>query len=174
MTLAEWNAMDVEDAAAAALPCCGSSEWARQLAALRPFASFEELSEASDKVWWALPQGDWQQAFDSHPRIGQGHAKAATEKSLQWSAGEQAAATPDEAAKAALREGNACYEARFGRIFIVCATGKSAAEMLGILEQRVKNDDAAEMREAAEQQRQITQLRLRKWVLAGRAEASRG
>ncbi|HEY0308629.1 MAG TPA: 2-oxo-4-hydroxy-4-carboxy-5-ureidoimidazoline decarboxylase [Acidobacteriaceae bacterium] len=164
MTLAEWNAMNAEEAAAAVLPCCGSLAWAAKLAAGRPFASFEELSAASDTVWWALPQSDWQQAFDSHPRIGQGHAKAATERSLAWSAGEQAAATPDEAARAALREGNARYEARFGRIFIVCATGKSATDMLGILEERLLNDDLTEMREAAEQQRQITQLRLRKWL----------
>jgi 2-oxo-4-hydroxy-4-carboxy-5-ureidoimidazoline decarboxylase len=164
MTLAEWNAMNSVQAALTVLPCCGSAAWAAKLAARRPFASEEDLLAASDAVWWALPESDWQQAFDSHPRIGQSHAKAATEKSLHWSAGEQGAANPDDAAKAALREGNARYEARFGRIFIVCATGKSAAEMLGILEARMKNDDASELREAAEQQRQITQLRLRKWL----------
>jgi 2-oxo-4-hydroxy-4-carboxy-5-ureidoimidazoline decarboxylase len=164
MTLAEWNAMDSDAAAAAVLPCCGSQTWAAQLAAQRPFASFADLAAASDVVWWSLSASDWQQAFDSHPRIGQGHAKAATEKSLAWSAGEQAAANPDEAAKAALREGNARYEARFGRIFIVCATGKSATGMLAILEQRMLNDDATELRATAEQQRQITQLRLKKWL----------
>jgi 2-oxo-4-hydroxy-4-carboxy-5-ureidoimidazoline decarboxylase len=164
MTLTEWNAMNAEEAAAAALPCCGSSAWASRLAALRPFDSFEELSAASDRVWLALPEGDWQQAFDSHPRIGQAHAKAATEKSLKWSEGEQAAANPDDAVRAALALGNQAYEKRFGRIFIVCATGKSAAEMLAILEKRMENDPATEMREAAEQQRLITQLRLRKWL----------
>ncbi len=174
MLFAEWSAMSLQGAAGAVLPCCGSLALAAMLASGRPFALFAALSAASDTVGGALSQSDWQQAFDSHPRIGQGHAKAATEKSLAWSEGEQAAANPDEAAKAALREGNARYEARFGRIFIVCATGKSATEMLGILEQRLLNDHATEMREAAEQQRQITQLRLRKWVLAGRADASRG
>jgi 2-oxo-4-hydroxy-4-carboxy-5-ureidoimidazoline decarboxylase len=164
MTLAEWNAMNAENAAGAVLPCCGSRAWATQLAGLRPFGSFEELSAASDRVWLALPEADWQEAFDSHPRIGQGHAKAATGKSLSWSAGEQAAANPDDAAKAALAEGNAAYEAKFGRIFIVCATGKSAAEMLEILQGRLKNDAAIEVSEAAEQQRLITQLRLRKWL----------
>jgi 2-oxo-4-hydroxy-4-carboxy-5-ureidoimidazoline decarboxylase len=114
-------------------------------------------------VWWQLPADDWQQAFDSHPRIGQAHAKAATAKSLKWSEGEQAAANPDDAARAALALANAAYEKRFGRIFIVCATGKSAAEMLGILKKRLENDDATELREAAEQQRQITQIRLKKW-----------
>src|ERR1700744_3915835 len=114
MTLNEWNAMSAEEAAKAVLPCCGSSAWAAQLASRRPFASFEELSTASDKAWWSLPEADWQQAFDSHPRIGQAHAKAATAKSLAWSEGEQAAANPDDAARAALALGNAAYEAKFG------------------------------------------------------------
>jgi len=164
MTLAEWNAMNADEAVAAILPCCGSLAWATQLAGMRPFASFEDLAAASDRVWWGLPVVDWQQAFDSHPRIGQGHAKLATAKSLAWSEGEQAAANPDDAARAALALGNAAYEKKFGRIFIVCATGKSAAEMLAILEGRMANDAATEMREAAEQQRLIMQLRLRKWL----------
>ena len=164
MTLVDWNAMSMNEAAQAILPCCGSSAWAAKLAGMRPFRSFEDLAAASDVVWWELPVVDWQQAFDSHPRIGQGHAKAATAKSLAWSEGEQAAANPDELAKARLAAGNAAYEARFGRIFIVCATGKSAGEMLSILEGRMTNDDATEMREAAEQQRLIMQLRLRKWL----------
>jgi 2-oxo-4-hydroxy-4-carboxy-5-ureidoimidazoline decarboxylase len=166
MMLAEWNAMSVEDAAGAVLPCCGSEAWARGLAEMRPFASVEALAAASDKVWRALPERDWVQAFESHPRIGQAHAKAATAKSLKWSEGEQAAANPDDAARAALELGNAAYEAKFGRIFIVCATGKSAAEMLVILQGRMGNDDAAEMLEAAEQQRLITQIRLKKWLAA--------
>jgi 2-oxo-4-hydroxy-4-carboxy-5-ureidoimidazoline decarboxylase len=140
------------------------------LAGRRPFASFEELSKASDEVWLALPERDWVQAFESHPRIGQAHAKAATAKSLAWSGGEQAAAANsmlgDDAARVALALGNAAYEAKFGRIFIVCATGKSAAEMLAILKGRMENDEATEMHEAAEQQRLITQIRLRKWLMA--------
>ena len=166
MTLVDWNAMSMNEAAQAILPCCGSQAWAAKLAGMRPFAAFEDLSAASDAVWWGLPVEDWQQAFDSHPRIGQGHAKAATAKSLAWSEGEQAAANPDDADRAALALANAAYEKRFGRIFIVCATGKSAGEMLSILEGRMTNDDATEMREAAEQQRLITQLRLRKWLSA--------
>jgi 2-oxo-4-hydroxy-4-carboxy-5-ureidoimidazoline decarboxylase len=112
-------------------------------------------------VWLALPREDWMEAFDSHPRIGQTHARA-TAQSLAWSAGEQG--TPDEIAKAKLAVGNARYEERFGRIFIVCATGKTPMEMLAILEGRLKNDAESELLEAAEQQRQITQIRLRKWL----------
>ncbi len=104
-------------------------------------------------------------AFDSHPRIGQQKAKAATEASLSWSATEQSAAmTADEEAKLALAEGNARYEEKFGRIFIVCASGKSASEILSVLQARLNNDATTELHEAAEQQREITQLRLQRWL----------
>ncbi len=91
-------------------------------------------------------------------------AKAATEQSLQWSADEQGAAAIDVATEDKLVAANKEYEQKFGRIFIVCATGKTAAEMLAILKTRLSNDAATELKEAAEQQRQITQLRLRKWL----------
>jgi 2-oxo-4-hydroxy-4-carboxy-5-ureidoimidazoline decarboxylase len=163
--LDRWLALDAESAAREVLPCCGSIGWAEGLVARRPFANAEELFAASDAVWAGLAEDDWREAFDSHPRIGQGHARAATAESLAWSSQEQSAAmSPDEAAKLALAAANRQYEERFGRIFIVCASGKSAAEILAILERRMKNTAAAEMLKAAEQQRQITQLRLRKWL----------
>ena len=163
--LNRWNSLDDEAAAREVLPCCGSRAWADGLAAGRPFADAQRLAEASDRVWAALPESDWREAFDSHPRIGQQHARAATAESLAWSSDEQRAAMSDEdATKLALAEGNRQYEERFGRIFIVCAAGKSAAEILGILNARMKNTAAAELLEAAEQQRQITQLRLRRWL----------
>ena len=163
-TLAHWNVLDPAAAADAILPCNGSRAWAEQIAALRPFATPFDLTCTADIIWRALPEQAWQQAFDSHPRIGEHKAKAATAESLAWSAGEQSAANPDDAVKAALAAANHAYEQKFGRIFIVCATGKSAAEMLAILNQRIANDPATELREAAEQQRQITQIRLRKWL----------
>jgi len=139
--------------------------WAESLANHRPFASADELFESSDAIWWALAERDWQEAFDSHPRIGQQHAKSATAESLKWSSEEQRAAMAlDQAVKAALAEGNRRYEEKFGRIFIVCASGRSAAEILQILEQRMQNPPDLELKEAAEQQRQITQLRLRRWL----------
>ena len=162
--LENWNTLDPQAAADAILPCNGSRAWAEQIAALRPFATPFDLTCSADIIWRALPEQAWQLAFDSHPRIGEHHAKSATAESLKWSAGEQSNANPDDAVKAALTEGNRAYEQKFGRIFIVCATGKSAAEMLAILNQRMANDPATELREAAEQQRQITQLRLRKWL----------
>jgi 2-oxo-4-hydroxy-4-carboxy-5-ureidoimidazoline decarboxylase len=163
-TLEAWNALTPEAAAATILPCNGSQAWATQLAALRPFATPFDLTCTADIVWRALPVDAQQQAFDSHPRIGESHAKSATDESLALSKTEQSAAqlTTDTAAQ--LAAANRAYEKKFGRIFIVCATGKSAEEILLILQHRLANDPATERREAAEQQRQITQLRLRKWL----------
>ena len=163
-TLESFNQLDAPTAAAAILPCNGSRAWAEAMAALRPFDTPFDLTCTADRVWNSLTAADWQQAFDSHPRIGEHKALSATPQSLQWSSAEQSTANPDEAIKRSLAEANREYDTKFGRIFIVCATGKSAAQMLAILRQRLHNDPATELREAAEQQRQITQLRLRKWL----------
>jgi 2-oxo-4-hydroxy-4-carboxy-5-ureidoimidazoline decarboxylase len=163
--LARWNSLDATTAAREILPCCGSSAWAAELAARRPFADAEDLYENSDWVWAGLPEDAWREAFDSHPRIGQQHAYAATAESLAWSSEEQrTAAAQEDKTKLALAEANRQYEEKFGRIFIVCASGKSAAEILAICRERMESTDDDEMLEAAEQQRQITQLRLRKWL----------
>jgi 2-oxo-4-hydroxy-4-carboxy-5-ureidoimidazoline decarboxylase len=162
-----WNALDTSTAAETILPCNGSRTWADQLAALRPFDSPFDLTCTADIIWRALPASDWQQAFDSHPRIGERHAKAATLQSLQWSNSEQSAAQLTQQStdtEAALVVANLAYEEKFGRIFIVCASGKRATEILAILNARLDNTAAAELLEAAEQQRQITQLRLRRWL----------
>jgi 2-oxo-4-hydroxy-4-carboxy-5-ureidoimidazoline decarboxylase len=164
--LARWNSLDPEAAAREALPCCGSRAWADALASKRPFTEEATLAETSAAIWQSLPEEAWQEAFDSHPRIGQRHAQTrATEESLHWSAQEQRSAlSEDDAVKLALEEANRRYEERFGRIFIVCASGKTSKEILSILEGRMQNDDATELLEAAEQQRQITQLRLHRWL----------
>jgi 2-oxo-4-hydroxy-4-carboxy-5-ureidoimidazoline decarboxylase len=163
--LLRWNSLDAESAVREILPCCGSRAWAEGMAAQRPFASAHQLLAASDAVWANLDESAWREAFAAHPRIGQQNAPGATAQSLAWSSEEQrAAAAPDAAARLALAEGNRQYEERFGRIFIVCAAGRSAAEILAILQRRMQNTAAAEMLEAAEQQRQITQLRLRRWL----------
>jgi len=159
-----WNGLEPQAAAAAILPCNGSLAWAEGVVALRPLRGLGELLAASDKVWLGLSKKAWQHAFDSHPRIGEHKAKAATEQSLAWSSGEQSAAQLTDETQAALAAANVEYEHRFGRIFIVCASGKSAAEMLEILRGRLSNDAETELLEAGEQQRQITQIRLRKWL----------
>jgi len=163
-TLAAWNALDAPAAAAAILPCNGSQAWADNLAALRPFDTPFDLTCTADIVWRSLDEPAWQQAFDAHPRIGELHAKYATAASLALSAAEQSAASLTSATQAELAAANRAYEQKFGRIFIVCATGRSAEEMLLILQHRLSNDPATELREACEQQRQITQIRLRKWL----------
>lgn len=163
--LARWNSLDSATAAHEALPCCGSQAWALALASKRPFTDTASVTETSAAVWFALSQEAWQEAFDSHPRIGQKHAQTtATDESLRWSAQEQRTVSADETAKLALEEANRRYEQKFGRIFIVCATGKTSREIFDILETRMQNDAATELREAAEQQRQITQLRLQRWL----------
>jgi 2-oxo-4-hydroxy-4-carboxy-5-ureidoimidazoline decarboxylase len=163
-TLDHFNRLTPDAAAAAILPCNGSLAWAQQLAALRPFATPFALTCTADIIWRSLPPEDQQQAFDSHPRIGEHHAKSATAASLALSESEQSAARLTPTTQQQLAAANALYEQTFHRIFIVCASGKSAEEILFILQTRLTNDPATELREACEQQRQITQIRLRKWL----------
>ena len=162
--LENWNRIEQETATEIILPCNGSRAWAIGVVNEYPFDTPEELFGASDKVWLNLSESDWQQAFDSHPRIGEHKAKAATAQSAKWSEGEQSTALANDETQAALAAGNQEYEAKFGGIFLICATGKSAAQILANLQQRLKNDAATELQEAVEQQRHITQLRLRKWL----------
>ena len=163
--LAEWNAMDAEQAAEAVLGCCGSRAWAAGLAARRPLGSLPELLAASDSAWWSLPPGDWGEAFASHPRIGERHAAGpATVASLRWSEGEQSAVMSEAEVLQLLADGNRAYEATFGRVFLVRAAGRSAGEILALLRRRLHNTAEAELQEAAEQQREITHLRLQRWL----------
>jgi len=150
--LVRFNASGSESATADLLRCCGSPNWAGRMADSRPFASLAELEEAADRVWSECAKEDWLAAFAAHPRIGQQSAS-------KWSQEEQSRAGE---VPAELTERNREYEKKFGYIFIVCATGKSAPEMLDLLKQRLQNDPADEIRNAAEQQRAITRLRLRK------------
>ena len=163
--LERWNAIDPALAANEILPCCGSTAWAAELAARRPIADEDHLLIQSDAVWFGLPEAAWQEAFDSHPRIGHSKAESATETSLGWSATEQGSAMSSDAkAKLALADGNRRYEEKFRRIFIVCASGKSSQKILAMLESRMSNDAITELHAAAEQQREITQLRLQRWL----------
>lgn len=164
--LAQWNLLSSEEASIAILPCCGSQAWARGMVARRPLADEIELVAASNESWRGLPPSDWMEAFRSHPRIGETRrSESAPAQSSVWSAQEQRdAANADFAVRKAMAEANREYERRFDRIFIVCAMSKSAPEILQILRRRLNNDDATELREAAEQQRQITEIRLRKWL----------
>jgi 2-oxo-4-hydroxy-4-carboxy-5-ureidoimidazoline decarboxylase len=164
--LARWNFLPIAAAVNEILPCCGSRAWADGMAARRPLPDEATLLAVSDDIWRSLARSDWLEAFRSHPRIGESRApEAASPQSAAWSEQEQRnVADASDSTKVALAEGNREYERRFNRIFIVCATGKSPAEILKILQRRLKNDEHTESQEAAEQQRQITQIRLRKWL----------
>ena len=150
--LAGFNAAGIETAITELTRCCGSPNWAARMEGSRPFASLAEMENAADRLWAACAKEDWLAAFAAHPKIGQ-------RSGSKWSQEEQSGAgdVPSEMA-----ERNREYEEKFGYIFIVCATGKTAQEMLGLLKQRLANDPADEIRNAAEQQRLITRLRLRK------------
>lgn len=164
--LARWNGLPREEAVREILPCCGSENWATSMASKRPIRDALSLMETSDAIWQGLGELDWLEAFRSHPRIGESRAEIdSVEQSSVWSEQEQQkAASADEAMKLALKWGNREYEQKFGRIFIICATGKSASEILEILRRRLHNDDATELQLAAEEQRQIMQIRLKKWI----------
>jgi len=163
--LSAWNAASPEAATEALLSCCAATRWAEALTLQRPFANQEALFATADRVWATMQTPDWMQAFRAHPRIGERKVDHATVQSKQWSSQEQSAV--DQAHNEILTElaaGNRQYEELFGFTYIVCATGKSAEEMLAILRRRLSSDHETELREAAEQQRQITQIRLRKWL----------
>jgi 2-oxo-4-hydroxy-4-carboxy-5-ureidoimidazoline decarboxylase len=164
--LARWNKLPREEAERNILPCCGSRAWAVSVASKRPILDEASLLETSNEIWRSLGEADWLDAFRSHPRIGESRAEHnSAPQSSAWSAQEQQkAAMAGDSVKMALKQGNVEYERKFGRIFIVCATGKSASEILEILRRRLHNDDATELRQAAEEQRQIMHLRLKKWI----------
>ena len=166
--LARWNLLDAATASNEILPSCGSRKWADAMAARRPLADQADVLEASDEIWRSLTASDWQEAFRSHPRIGESanhEVRGQNAKAVAWSEQEQRnVSDADASAKIALANGNREYERRFNRIFIVCATGKSPAEILAILNRRLNNDEATELQETSEQQRQITHIRLRKWL----------
>ena len=154
MRLGELNALDDAAAVRELRRCCGSTRWAQQMAAARPFANEAALIDCADVIWWSLDAQDWLEAFAAHPKIG-------GPTTTRWSAEEQSGM--DSAAAAIsdrLERGNREYEARFGYIFIICATGRSAAEMLEALERRLGNAPDREIGIAAAEQRAITRLRL--------------
>ena len=161
MTIAAYiNGLSADAAAAALARCCASKQWVQRMLASRPFASDQELFRASEREWWGLDRGDWLEAFAAHPRIGERTTDA-------WSSGEQSGLAPAGAdLRHALREDNGSYERRFGHVYLVCATGRSAAELLTDLRERLTNEPDKELRVAAGEQAKITHLRLEKLVAA--------
>jgi 2-oxo-4-hydroxy-4-carboxy-5-ureidoimidazoline decarboxylase len=159
------NALPPSAAHDALLRCCGSTRWVECMLEHRPFASTLALFELAERDWHDLETKDYLEAFSHHPQIGADLAelKRKFATTASWSASEQAGAgDAEQATLEALRDGNRDYLARFGFIFIVCATGKTAAEMLELLRARLPNDAATELGIAAGEQAKITKLRLEK------------
>jgi allantoicase len=161
--------------------CCGSSKWIEAVAQARPYKDWKELTAAADRIWSKLGGDDWMEAFRAHPRIGQvvipsgardpqheGDSSPSSRLGMtrRWTSDEQSGTrAASKETMDALAKGNREYEEKFGHIYLVCATGRSADEMIADLRQRLKNDAATELRVAADEQRKITALRLEKLVL---------
>jgi 2-oxo-4-hydroxy-4-carboxy-5-ureidoimidazoline decarboxylase len=162
MTLEELNTMPAADARDAFTRCCGASAWVEAMTARRPFASAGQLLEVAREQWETLARDDWREAFTHHPKIGDLASLERTYASTADLASREQAAVSKatRAVLEALAEGNGAYEQRFGYIFIVCASGKSAEEMLEALKDRLGNDPESEIEIAANEQWQIMRLRL--------------
>jgi 2-oxo-4-hydroxy-4-carboxy-5-ureidoimidazoline decarboxylase len=161
----QWRRLDLagtDEARARLAASCGSARWVERMLKRRPFGSRQALLDAASEEWWALGPDDWREAFAHHPKIGDREAlrnrfsatRALSEKEQAGVAG------ASDAVLAALEEHNRAYEARFGYIFIVCATGRSAEEMLVLLRERLRNEPDQEIRVAAQEQARITAIRL--------------
>lgn len=164
LPVARFDSLREREAAPLLESCCGSRAWVRGLLGRRPLVTLDALLAAADDVWWSLGPDDWREAFDHHPRIGESAAVAAPgARARGWSADEQRGVSSSaEELRAALAIGNQEYERRFGHIYLVSAAGRSAAELLTLLHQRLTNDPATELRTAAAEQAKITTQRLRK------------
>ena len=164
MSLEQINTANIEEAKHLFRQCCTSERWIARMLEQRPYESADSLRSAADRSWRNLAEDDYLQAFDGHPKIGDvGSLKATYANTKELAAGEQSSVNEaNRETIIALAEGNAAYEAKFGFIFIVCATGRSADEMLDLLRARVPNEREYELANAAEEQRKIFHLRLEK------------
>jgi 2-oxo-4-hydroxy-4-carboxy-5-ureidoimidazoline decarboxylase len=165
MAISEFiNQLNDQSLTAALTKCCASRRWVESMAAARPFADDEAVLHQATTIWNGLQPADWREAFAAHPKIGDLESlRGKFGNTRDWANGEQSGvASAAEATIRQLAELNREYEARFSYIFIVCATGKTAEEMLAILKQRLPNDPQGELSVAAGEQLKITLLRLQK------------
>jgi 2-oxo-4-hydroxy-4-carboxy-5-ureidoimidazoline decarboxylase len=164
MTLEQFNRVPTAEAQTLLSQCCAARDWVQSMADARPFANFPQLLSSADQIWQGMDENNLLEAFSAHPQIGNVVSlleKYASTKAM--AAGEQSAITT--ASKATIEElaqANRAYLEKFGFIFIICATGKSAQEMLDLLQVRLPNSREQELINAAEEQRKITAIRLRK------------
>ncbi|HLG41160.1 MAG TPA: 2-oxo-4-hydroxy-4-carboxy-5-ureidoimidazoline decarboxylase [Chitinophagaceae bacterium] len=164
MTLHELNTLPKQQLKEELAKCCGSSAWVNKMLPFFPADDLVELLEDAEEQWYQCSEEDWKEAFSYHPKIGDSESlKKKFASTAQLASGEQSGVnTASQKIIEALADGNKKYEDKFGYIFIVCATGKSADEMLEILQTRLKNDLKDEIETAADEQNKITKLRLEK------------
>ena len=162
-TLSELNLLPAEKARLELSRCCGSTRWVEGMLGERPFPDEAHMFDAARKLWQALSREDWLEAFSHHPQIGEKMLRDKFAATHEWAHGEQAgvAGAADKIIKA-LAGANRLYQAKFGYIFIVCATGKTAEQMLVHLNDRLAHEPEAELRIAADEQAKITKIRLEK------------
>ena len=166
MTLKELNNLPENEVLKQFSICCGASKWTEQMINSCPFQNKNELLKMAEKIWFTLSGQDWLEAFSHHPKIGNIRSlQSKFQKTAKLSESEQKSISHvSEDILKEIAEGNQLYEKKFGYIFIVCATGKTAEEMLALLNERLKNDPEAELLIAAKEQNKITRLRLEKFL----------
>ena len=164
MTLSEFNQLAQEKALEALFACCGSTNWAEKLALKSPFHSIDELKKWANLLWNVTTETDWLEAFTHHPKIGDiGSLEKKFATTASWASHEQAAVNQaNREVLENLAAGNEAYWLKFGFIFIVCATGKSAIQMMELLNQRLPNSRETELQIAAGEQHKITHIRIEK------------
>lgn len=164
MTLHEFNILPKEQLVVELTKCCGSQAWVKRMLPFIPADDMVELLEDAEEQWWLCSPEDWKEAFAHHPKIGDTESLARKFASTaQWASAEQSGVNAaSRKTIEALAKANRLYEEKFGYIFIVCATGKSAEEMLALLQQRLLNNPGEEILVAADEQNKITKLRLEK------------
>jgi len=164
MTLHELNILPKEQLKAELFKCCSSQNWVNKMLPFFPADDMVELIYDAEDQWYECSDADWLEAFTHHPKIGDiASLQKKFAATTEWASGEQSTvAIASQQTIEALAKGNAAYEAKFGFIFIVCATGKSAEEMLQLLQARLPNTKEEEIKNAMDEQNEITQLRLQK------------
>ncbi len=169
MNIDKLNKLTVEQAVHTFLQCCTSTTWVNTMVKARPFIDVVSVKKKADLAWQALRESDYLEAFEGHPKIGDVNnlrAKYANTKSLASREQCLVKEAHDDVLEL-LSQGNSDYEEKFGFIFIVCATGKSAKEMSDLLQTRLPNSKTSELVNAAEEQRKIFQLRIDKVLAEG-------
>jgi 2-oxo-4-hydroxy-4-carboxy-5-ureidoimidazoline decarboxylase len=166
MTLQDLNALPPDELRRLLATCCGAKRWIDGMVGKAPFADEAALFRAADAAWSDCVDEDRLEAFSHHPKIGDlDSLKKKFASTQHLAASEQGnVAHASEGTLLALRDGNDAYEKKNGFIFIVCATGKSAEEMLALLQSRLANDRETELSNASAEQHKITRLRLQKLI----------